>query len=80
MAVLPYLTSAQASCVSLRTTLVGMSGEGSFLAFALRSLRNQSMSSLLSLRSIKMNLRGDWTFRRTGGESRNVYAKPGMLY
>jgi hypothetical protein len=46
------LTSAQASSVSLRTTLVGMSGEGWFVALALRSLRSQSISSLVSLRSI----------------------------
>jgi hypothetical protein len=56
-----------------------MSGEGSFAAFALRSLRNQSMSSLLSLRSIKVDLRGGCMCRRTNRPSRNVHAKTGML-
>ena len=51
------LTSAQASSVSLRTTLVGMSGEGWFAALALRSLRSQSISSAVtvSVRSIAVS-------------------------
>src|SRR5882672_6877168 len=49
-------TSARTSIVSLRTTLVGMSGEGWFEAFALRSLRSQSMSSAVRLRSIAVSL------------------------
>jgi len=50
------LTSVQTSS-SLRTTLVGMSGEGWFAALALRSLRNQSISSAVTvgLRSIAVS-------------------------